>query len=156
MSDLYVKKQMYECSKCGALLDSKAEFEKHYDKVHNLEKYCGAYVIAKDGKYVGKIAQTPLSDGRMSIEVVKITTSGFNVSTSFLPPLITPNVVSRKYALASDEIDNFFTVVPLEVAKEHLESQIRNIGYDLLEGKVSFVKDFRDGPIKEKGDEDGD
>lgn len=156
MSDLFIKKQVYECSKCGALLNSKAEFEEHYEKMHNFDKYLGAYVISKDGKFVGKIDQKPAPlDNMLMVHAVKISLSQREMNLGFFPSFLVPNVFSRSYAMTPAEIDTRFTIVPLEVAKDHLESQFKQIGYELLKGKTPIIEDFLDSPIKEKGDEDG-
>lgn len=157
MTDLFVKKQVYECSKCGALLNSKAEFEEHYEKMHNFDKYLGAYVISKDEKYVGRIDQKPaVLDNMLMVHVVKISLSQQKeMNISFLPSFLAPNVYSRSYAMTPAEIDTRFTIVPLEVAKDHLESQFIKIGYGLLKDRTPIIEGFLDSPIKEKGDEDG-
>lgn len=156
MSDLFVKKQVYECSKCGALFNSKAEFEEHYEKMHNFDKYLGAYVISKDGKFVGRIDQKPAPlDNMLMVHMVKISLSQKEINLNFFPSFLVPNVFSRSYALSPMEIDIRFTIVPLEVAKDHLESQFKQIGYELLKGKTPIIEDFLDSPIKKKGEEDG-
>ena len=157
MSDLFVKKQVYECSKCGALLNSKAEFEEHYEKMHNFDKYLGAYVISKDGKFVGRIDQKPAPlDNMLMVHTVKISLSQKEINIGFFPSFLAPNVYSRSYAMTPAEIDTRFTIVPLEVAKDHLESQFIKIGYGLLKNRTPIIEDFLDSPIKEKEDgEDG-
>lgn len=160
MSDLFIKKQVYECSKCGALLNSKADFEEHYEKKHNLDKYLGVYIISKDGKYVGKIDQklSLIDSTPLLVHAVKISLSRNEMGIGFLPQILVPNVVYRRYAMSPAEVDARFTIVPLEVAKEHLESQFKQIGYELLKDKapIYLVEDFLNSSIREKGDEDGD
>lgn len=152
MSDLYVKKQVYECSKCGALLSSKEEFEKHYEKVHDLEKYYGAYVISKDrGDYVGKIKEMPSKDNMLVVDIAKI--SG---AYGGLLPGFAPNVFARTYVMPLEELNMHYAIVPLEVAKATLEDSFKKIGYDMIRNIVPFADDFINSPVKEKeGGDDG-
>lgn len=151
MSDLYVKKQVYECSKCGALLSSKEEFEKHYVKVHDLDKYYGAYVISKDEceGYVGKIANMPTRSNNLVVDVVRV------IGCSRGPSVFAPHLFARAYEMPLEQLNARFTVVPLEVAKSALESQFKKAGYQMIRNIVPFADDFIDSPIKEKGGDDG-
>ena len=60
MSEEFVRKQMYACTKCGKTFESKDDVIKHYNLTHTFaEEHMGEYFISNGGSEIGKVIEAP-------------------------------------------------------------------------------------------------
>lgn len=152
MTEKFVKKQVYECSKCKKLFDSKEEFNDHYENVHTIaDEYIGAYVLSKKGDTFGKVIKpSAVTPDCVVVDFfglwVRWTTFGVTNYTSKNRILMKASTLKEKY-----------TIVPPEVFKKKLEEKFIEFGYAQLKADPAIVMDFgdilSDGEYREKGDE---
>ena len=154
MSEKFVKKQVYECSKCKKLFDTKEEFNKHYDAVHNkMDKYEGAYIMSKDGNEIGKVLTRFTNLSFMTIL--------FSVSTQpFYSSFGEVQTISKfRFPMRIEDLEKKFDVVSKEVFKEQLEKKFIEVGYSSLKSYPSMREILSDMTEKDvyrlKGDDDG-
>lgn len=153
MSDKFVKKQMYECSKCGKIFSSKDEVSEHYDKVHDFkEKYLGAYIMSNDGKFVGKVIREDYTrDEALVIEIFR-----FGSASKFLSSVY--STFATRYAVSSDELESNFKIVSSEIVREHLAELFIETGFKALKENTTIGRDFKElfeTEYREKGGDDG-
>lgn len=155
MSDKIVRKQIYECSKCGKVFDSKAEADEHYEKVHNfMDKYSGSYLLSKkDPSIIGKVLRFYSSRDRTFVVTV------FRLSGRGMWYVMRDLGVAQKFLMTAEEIEREFTVVTADIAKNQLDENLRKWCYDNLKRNMVLACDFSellsDGAYKKKGDDNG-
>lgn len=154
MSENFVKKQVYECSKCKRLFDSKEEFNEHYETMHNkMEKYEGAYIVSKDGKQIGRVLARFTNRSFMTIL--------FSMSIQpFYSPFGEVQSISKfRYPMRIEDLEKKFDVVSKEVFKKQLEEKFIEVGYASLKSYPSMREILSDLTKKDeyrlKGDDDG-
>ena len=153
MTDRFVKKQIYECSKCGRQFDSKDEVNEHFERIHEFaDKYVNAYIISNDEKYIGKVLDTSL----MKMNNLIIETIRFETRNSLFGETHT-TFVGRK-TISADDLERNFTIVSIDAIREYLEKKFVSIGYAQLRANDTIKKDFTElftSDYREKGDDDG-
>ena len=154
MTDRFVKKQVYECSKCGRQFDSKEDVNAHFDEVHEFaDKYLGSYIISNDEKYIGKVVDTSFTkSNNLFIEVFTIGQPRWNIFGDVR------NSYVMRYAITLKEFERDFKIVPVEVIWEILNKRFIREGYESLKANSTIKTDFREifsGVYREKGDDDG-
>ena len=142
MTEEFVKKQVYECTKCNKCFDTKEQVIKHCKDVHEIrEKYVGKYFISRneDKNLIGVVDNAPHDVSELYIHTFEIC---FSEARNFAPlTTITSNQTAGYIPI--EVFEENYTIVSIDIAKDFINQMLIKIGYEMLKGDYKF-RAFRD------------
>lgn len=170
MSEEFVRKQMYACTRCRKIFETKEEVLAHYRDVHEFgEKYSGKYFVSKDenDKIVGRVCNLlDNPNACLALEMFAIDATQNSTYTTNprakIPPWYEGSVaISTNQSvtyMTPEDFEKRFKIVTPEVAKEYLNLLLIKVGYTMLAHDSRF-NNFRDlledKEYRYKGDDNG-
>ena len=155
MTEKFIKKQIYECAKCGKEFTTKDAFNEHYEREHaKVEIYQGKIL---EGEIEGVKVFASVQGMRGDRYIVDIITPGYRgqIARFLWPVTYTDPIMCHTLILTESEIkDNFVAVEPEIVADEIKMTLYQKFIKDLKKSPKAAIsfKPIFDNTEREKND----
>lgn len=171
MTEEFVKKQVFECTKCGKTFETKEEVIEHYSITHTFaEKHMGEYFISNNGSEIGKVVEAPANyyingdkKSALFVHMFFLRTSDavdfsrhyfFGEKRSSFPTL---SVNASRVFIPIEYFQEHYKFVSIDVARAQLDKNLAEQGRIFIRKSIpyGFVELLGDEKYRFKGDENG-